>query len=364
MRVGILGTGFGATVHLPALQSLPGVEVTALWGRDQARTQAIAQAAGVPHSFGGEEWAALFPWVDVVAVTTPPFLHFPQTRAALAAGKPVLLEKPLTLNLPEAQQLQALAIAHQCPVAVNFEFRWVPAWRYFRALLTSGMLGPLRYLTVDWLVQGRADGKRPWNWYAQKDLGGGILGAVGSHAFDYLHWLVGPATAVLGDLRTVIPYRPDGNGQLQPVDSDDVANVLLQGPGPLSTSLRLSAATWRGRGHWLTVYGEQGTLMVGSPNLQDYVRGFTVQHARPGEEFRMMPIPNTYELPDGFADGRIAPVRALWQHFLGAIAAGTPMVPGLAEGLYSQQIMDAVHLSHQQRSWVNLASADVSAAPR
>ncbi|NJK59307.1 MAG: Gfo/Idh/MocA family oxidoreductase [Oscillatoriales cyanobacterium SM2_1_8] len=76
MRVGILGTGFGAAVHLPALQSLPGVEVTALWGRDRERTQAIAQGAGVPHSFGGEAWAELLPLVDVVAVTTPPFCIF------------------------------------------------------------------------------------------------------------------------------------------------------------------------------------------------------------------------------------------------------------------------------------------------
>ncbi|NJK59308.1 MAG: Gfo/Idh/MocA family oxidoreductase [Oscillatoriales cyanobacterium SM2_1_8] len=279
-------------------------------------------------------------------------MHFPQAAQALAAGKPVLLEKPLTLNLQEAQQLHALAIAQKCPVAVNFEFRMVPAWRHFQELLVSGMVGPLRYLTVDWLVQGRADAQRSWNWYAQKDLGGGILGAVGSHAFDYLQWLVGPATAVLGELSTVVPYRPDGSGQMQPVDSDDIANVLLKGPGNLTASLRLSAATWRGRGHWLTVYGEQGTLMVGSPNLQDYVRGFTVQHARPGEEFRMVPVPSTYDIPDGFADGRIAPVRALWQHFLGAIANDMPMVPGLAEGLYSQQIMAAVHLSHQQRAWV------------
>jgi len=352
MRVGILGTGFGAKVHLPALQSLPEAEVTALWGRDRDRTRAIAQAAGIPHVFGGEDWPAMWPTVDVVAVTTPPFLHFPQARGALAAGKPVLLEKPITLNTAEARQLPA--IAQGCPVAVNFEFRWVPAWRYFAELLSAGTVGKLRYITVDWLVQGRADGQRRWDWYAQKALGGGILGAVGSHAFDYLHWLVGPATAVLGDLSTVIPARPDASGRLQRVDSDDVANVLLQGPGDLTISLRLSAATWRGRGHWLTVYGENGTLLLGSPNLDDYVRGFTVQHARPGEEFRILPVPSTCELLDGFADGRIAPVRALWQCFLAAIAEGTPMVPGLAEGLYSQRLMDAVHLSHQQRTWVNV----------
>ncbi|MGQ9866831.1 MAG: Gfo/Idh/MocA family protein [Pseudanabaenaceae cyanobacterium] len=354
MRVGILGTGFGAAVHLPALQSLPGVEVTALWGRHRDRTQAIAQGAGVPHAFWGETWHELFPLVDVVAVTTPPFLHFPQAQAALVTGKPVLLEKPITLHTDQGQQLQELAIAQGCPVAVNFEFRWVPAWRYFAELLRSGMLGQLRYITVDWLVQGRADAQRPWNWYAQKELGGGILGAVGSHAFDYLHWLVGPATAVLGDLRTVISHRFDASGQRQRVDSDDVANVLWQGPGDLTINLRLSAVTWRGRGHWLTVYGENGALMLGSPNLKDYVRGFTVQHARPGEEFRILPVPSTYELPDGFADGRVAPVRALWQTFLQAIATGTPMVPGLAEGLYSQQIIDAVQRSHQQRAWVKV----------
>ncbi|HAN47200.1 MAG TPA: oxidoreductase [Cyanobacteria bacterium UBA8156] len=354
MRVGILGTGFGRAVHLPALQSLPGVAVTALWGRDRDRTQAIAQEAGIPHAFWGEDWAELYSAVDIVAVTTPPFLHFPQAQGALTAGKPVLLEKPITLNTQQARQLQELAIAQRCPVAVNFEFRLVPAWRSFAELLTSGMLGQLRYVTVDWLVQGRADRQRPWNWYAQRDLGGGVLGAVGSHAFDYLHWLVGPATAVLGDLSTVIPHRPDGSGQLQPVDSDDVANVWLKGPGDLTTSLRLSAATWRGRGHWLTVYGENGTLMVGSPNLNDYVRGFTVQQARPGEELRMVPVPSAYDLPDGFADGRIAPVRILWQRFLAAIAAGAPMVPGLREGLYSQHLMDAVHLSHHQRTWVDV----------
>lgn len=355
LGVAIAGTGFGQKIHLPAFQIHHRTEPVAIYHRDLARAQAIAANHGVPLALDDFDALLARPEVQAVSIATPPFLHFPMARAALAAGKHVLLEKPITLNVQEAQQLQAIAAETGAIVAIDFEFRYVPAWQRFAELLAEGMVGQRRLIKIDWMAASRADASRPWNWYAQQEQGGGALGAIGSHTFDYIHWLFGPVQRLSAKLTTSVKERPDPmDGRLRPVTSDDICNLVLELTDGTPVQVCLSSTTYNGRGHWVEVYGDRGTAVLGSDNQADYVHGFQIFTAVGSAPLAAEPIPERLAFPKTYDDGRLAPFLRVVDAWVQGIEAGRAIAPSLIEGIASQHLMDLTHLSNEQGAWVEV----------
>jgi predicted dehydrogenase len=354
--VAIVGTGFGQKVHIPAFQAHHRTKVVAVYHRDLAKAEAIAQAHAIPHACQTLEEIVALPEVQGVSISTPPFLHYPMAKTVLQAGKHLLLEKPTTLNVQEAQELQQLATNQGLSTTMNFEFRCIPAWMRLAELLAEGYVGQKRLVKIDWLVPSRADASRPWNWYAQKSQGGGALGAIGSHAFDYLDWLFGPAKGICAQLSVSVPMRPDplAGGQLKPVDADDTCLIMVELTDGTPVQLSLSAATYQGRGHWLEVYGDRGTLVLGSSNQKDYVHGFQLWGSQQGEPLAELDIPEHLAFPRTWEDGRIAPFVRIVDRWVQGIEQGIPVAPSLREGVYSQLLMDLAHQSDQTGTWVRI----------
>jgi predicted dehydrogenase len=212
-------------------------------------------------------------------------------------------------------------------------------------LLQQGVLGEPWLVKLDWLMGSRADARRPWTWYASRAQGGGVLGALGTHAFDMLHWLVGPSLGLSAQLSTAVGERPDPvNGQPLAVDAEDIALVQLQlqtrQGKPVPAQLNLASVTRAGRGFWLELYGSEATLVLGSDNQSDYVHGFGLWMARAGEPLRPVTADPRLAFKRTWGDGRIAPVERLHNWWAEAIAARRPMVPGLLEALSSQRCCD------------------------
>ncbi|MGG6294638.1 Gfo/Idh/MocA family protein [Leptolyngbya sp. AN02str] len=355
LGVAVLGTGFGQKIHIPGLQAHHRTQVVAVQHRDRAKAEAVAQAHKIPHACATIEEVLALPDVQGVSISTPPFLHYQQAKQVLQAGKHVLLEKPTTLSVAEARELQELAIAHNAITALDFEFRFVPAWQRFAELLAEGFVGQQRFIKIDWLVSGRGDASRPWNWYARKDQGGGALGALGSHTFDYVAWLFGPVRRLSGRLSTTITTRPDpATGEPKPVDADDTANVMLELADGTPCQVALSAVTFNGRGHWVEVYGDRGTLVLGSDNQSDYVHGFKLWAAPTGKPLAEVEIPERLQFPKTYPDGRLAPFIRVVDHWLMDIDRGQATAPSLREGIYSQLLMDLTHQSHEAGHWVEV----------
>jgi predicted dehydrogenase len=351
--VAIVGTGFGQKVHIPAFQAHHRTRIVAVYHRDRAKAAAIAQAHNIPHACQTVEEIVSLPAVEGVSISTPPFLHYEMAKTVLEAGKHLLLEKPVTLNAREARDLLDLANTRGVITTVNFEFRCIPTWLRLAELLAEGYAGKPRLVKVDWLVPSRADASRPWNWYARKDQGGGALGAIGSHAFDYIAWLFGPVKQLCARLYVSVPERPDPqSGQLKPVDADDVCMILLELADGTPCQMALSAATYQGRGHWVEVYGDRGTLVLGSSNQKDYVHGFKLWGSQKGEPLTEIDIPERLEFPRTFEDGRIAPFIRIVDRWVQGIEQGKALAPSLQEGLYSQQLMDLTHQSNQIGAWI------------
>jgi predicted dehydrogenase len=352
IQVGIVGTGFGEKVHIPGFQAIPRVKIMGIWGRNSAKAKTLAEQQDIPLVFDTVEAMAQHPDIDAIAISTPPHLHYEQSMTVLHARKALFCEKPLALNRAQAQAMLNLAEANQVVHGVDFEFRAVPHWQYLKRLIERGMIGPIRFVEVAWQVEGRADAKRAWNWYAEKEKGGGALGAIGSHCFDYLEWLLCPISQLSAQLSTSIRERPDLTGTLKPVDSDDTCNLLLEFSDGTPGVISLSTATWRGQGHWLRIYGESGTLVLGSDNLLDYVHGFKLWLAKPGEDLVEQFIPQELQFVHSYPDGRIAPFIGMAERFIHSLETGLPMTPSLKEGLRSQVLIDATDQAHQQKSWV------------
>ncbi|MBD2110490.1 MULTISPECIES: Gfo/Idh/MocA family protein [Cyanophyceae] len=354
IQVAVVGTGFGQKVHIPGLQAHHRTEVVAVYHRDLAKAQAIAAEHGIPHACDSVEAIVALPQVQAVTVATPPFLHYSQAKTVLEAGKHLLLEKPTALSGPEAEAIAELARDRNLVATMDFEFRFVPAWQRLAELLAEGYVGNLRFINITWTVPGRADPSRPWNWYSRQDQGGGALGAFASHSFDYITWLFGPIQRLSARLSTAIPQRPDPSGQLQPVDADDTCSLILDLANGAPCQVAISSVTYAGRGHWVEVYGDGGTLVLGSDNLTDYVHGFRLWGSQGGAALAELTIPDRLQFPTTYSDGRIAPFVRVVNHWVSDIDRGLATEPSIWDGVRSQHLMDLAHQSHRQNAWVEV----------
>jgi predicted dehydrogenase len=356
--VAVVGTGFGQKIHIPGLKAHHRTDVVAVYHRDRNQAQAIAEAQAIPQACTTVEEIVALPTVQAVSLSTPPFLHYEMASTVLKAGKHLLLEKPTTLNVEEARALLALAQQQQAVVVMDFEFRFIPAWQRLAELLAEDYVGQKRLIKIDWLASSRADPQRAWNWYAQKSKGGGVLGAIGSHLFDYMAWLFGPIQGLSAQLSTSIAQRPDAEGQLRPVDADDTCTLLMTLADGTPCQATLSSVTYAGRGHWVEIYGEKGTLVLGNSNQKDYVHGFQLWGSQQGAPLSELAIPERLAFPTVYEDGRLAPFIRVVDHWVNCINQGRhqaqPLAPSLVEGVYSQLLMDCSHRSHEQKQWVRI----------
>ncbi len=354
--IAVIGTGFGRKIHIPGFQHHHRTELVAVYNRDFDKAKALADSHNIPYGYNDLDKILALPEVDAVSVSTPPFLHYEMGKAVLQAGKHLLLEKPMAMNVEQVKELYSMAESKNLVAIADFEFRFVPAWQLLAEYLQQDYVGNTRLIKIDWLVTSRANPERPWNWYSRKDMGGGALGAVASHAFDYISWLFGSVKRLSAHLSCAISQRPDPqeNNILKPVDADDTCLIMLELTDGTPCQLSISSVTYAGRGHWVEVYGDKGTLVLGSDNLKDYVHGFKLFAAPAGETLQEVPIPQRLDFPKVFADGRLAPFVRVVDRFVEAIDQGQSLTPSLKEGIYSQLLMDLTHQSHNKKTWVDV----------
>jgi predicted dehydrogenase len=133
----VVGTGFIGVVHVEALRRI-GVEVTGVVGSSPDRAR---EKPGFPEPYESLEAALGDDRVDVVHLTTPNHLHYPQVKAVLAAGKHVVCEKPLALNSEESGELLQLAEASGLVHCTNYNVRFYPLLHEARERVRRGDIG-------------------------------------------------------------------------------------------------------------------------------------------------------------------------------------------------------------------------------
>jgi len=193
LGIGAIGAGgFGLFALQQFLQS-PGVRLVGIADTFRDAALAMTRRFGVPEPVKMDALLAN-PEVDLVYISTPPFMHYAQARAALLAGKHVICEKPLALAVAEADELVALADAGGLLCIANLMQRYNPLWESVRRLIESRVLGDCLH---GWFENYAADeGLGPKHWFWDRAKSGGIFIEHGVHFFDLFEGWLGPGEVV------------------------------------------------------------------------------------------------------------------------------------------------------------------------
>jgi predicted dehydrogenase len=352
VRIGLIGTGLGARIHLPALAFLPEVEVVSICSRHEDRASLLASEYGIPTHVTEFRAVARDPEVEAVIVASPPHLHHPMTLAALEAGKHVLCEKPMARNLAEARDMVKLVDRVGVTAMVNHQLRFLPVRARIKELIEEDYLGEPHAATVTVHRSSLNDPfDRPFGWLMEQDKAGGMLGATGSHHVDALRWWFGEVKAVAGATTTMVKRRrlPESSTMAK-VDADDNFAILLKfGNGALGT-IHVSATTAFEGDEEVSLSGSRGTLRVRDGRLLG---------ARVGEvSLSELPIPERLEgdLP-AFDHFLTQPTALLLRSWVRAIRFGDPASPSFADGVKVQELLDAVARSSAQGRWIDTSGA-------
>jgi len=342
IRLGIVGCNYGRTVQLPAFRADKRCTVVALAGTDAARTQKLAVEAGIPNAYG--DWRQLVDSNDVDAVTiaTPPSLQPQIARRALERGKPVFVEKPMAADLAGARAMLDAAKRSGRPAMIDFNFCDILVWQRAKAMIDTGEIGALRHVMVTWHVENASTRLRLRNWKTAANDGGGVLGNFICHCFYNLEWFCGP----IGGLSARLSPLLGSDGSLEAMGA-----LSLAFRSGASGSLSMSNAAYLGTGHRMEFYGEDGTLVLENITT-DYMRGFTLRHARRPAE-ALAPVTIDDPLAGQYPDGRIAPVSRMAKRFFDAIENGGDARPNFDDGYRVQQLIAAARDSHERGCWID-----------
>ena len=246
IRWGILGTGSIARQFATGLGALPDAEIKAVGSRKAETADAFADEYQVPKRHGSYEALAADPDVDVIYVATPHPMHKDDTILCLEAGKPVLCEKPFTLNARDTAEVIACAREKKLFLMEAMWTRYLPVMIQVRKWLADGAIGDVQILQVEFGFQAGFDAESR---LFDPKLGGGALMDVGIYT-------VSLASMVFG----CQPARIASMAHLCATGVDDQAAMLFGYEGGafalLSTSLRTSTV------HEATIIGSKGNIRI------------------------------------------------------------------------------------------------------
>lgn len=185
-NVGIIGYGWVATAHIPAINASPLAQVTAVYSsRKLSSTELSAKHGGSVTAYDDLDEMLADPDINVVSVCSYPYQHTEQVIKAAKAGKHIIIEKPLCLSLKDLRAMEAAIKKSKVKTCVCFECRFSSQFLATRAAIDEGLLGELHYGEVDYY-----HGIGPWygqfRWNTRKDAGGSSLLTAGCHALDAL----------------------------------------------------------------------------------------------------------------------------------------------------------------------------------
>lgn len=367
----LIGTGFMGRAHSSAYRRISEfpqeafkIRLQSIVGLDAERRAAIRTQYGWKSD--SPDWRSAIADQDVglVDIATPTNLHAEIAAAAAAAGKHVLCEKPLAMNVGIAEQMLAAAKGSGVRHAVAFNYRFVPAIQLARQLIHEGRLGDIRHFRGRYLQDWLSMPEAPMSWRLNKQTAGsGTHGDLNSHLVDLAHFLVGPIDSVVGDQQTFVQERQWPSAEIGHVSVDDSTSFLARFRCGATGSFEASRmATGSKNRNQIEIEGSRGALRFDLERLNElqfysaedpsHIRGFRTILVTEAEHPFL-----THWWPPGHGLG--------WEHahvhliaaFLNDIATGAATTPTFEDGVACQRVLDAVERSAEERRWMPTESA-------
>ena len=369
LGIGIIGTGFMGKAHafayraaLAAFPDIPVPRLEMIADVDEAVASKAAHQYGFARS--SADWRALVndPRIDVVSITTPNTLHREMALAAIAAGKHVHCEKPLSPSLADSLAMVDAAEKRGVVTQVGFNYIKNPLLKQARDMIAAGELGEITGFRGIHAEDYMHDPESPYSWRIDPVGGPGVIADLGSHIIGMARFLLGPITQVSADVRTVVKSRPVARGakERKDVRVDDVARILVDfGRGCGGTIEANWVATGRKMQLGFEISGDKGSLVFtqerlnellfyragGDPRSNGYVKIESGPQHPPYGEFC---IAGGHQL--GFNDLKTIEMG----EFLRAIGEGRKATPDFREAYEIQKVVEAAIASSRNRTWVSV----------
>ena len=384
LNIGLIGSGFMGQAHADAYRraamlyrDLPAVpRLYMLADATDALAADAAARFGFEHGTG--DWRRLVedPAVDVVDITSPNAMHHEMALAAIAAGKHVYCEKPLSVTLAEAEEMAEAAARKGVKTMVAFNNIKTPAAMLARQLIERGDIGePMRFR--GWFDQGFFnDPELPFSWRCvRREAGSGALGDLGSHVISVAQYLMGDVESVVAQSQTFFPTRPvpqggsgygakaSGDAPRAAVENEDQIQTLVRfanGAGGTIEASRVAAGKVFGV-YW-EVSGTEGTIIMDGERFNE-LKISRFNDPKPDRGFKTIYAGS--QVPQfsaffgfDFAGGGLGyfDVKVIEVHDLIAGIAGTQdCFPAFDFGLENERIIAAMERSLETRAWEKVA---------
>ncbi len=363
LGIGVIGAHrWAETAHLPGYAAYGRARLVAICDIEAERAHAMAAAFNIPHVYTDHQALLADPEVELVDVCTPTHTHLALSLAAIDAGKHVLSEKPLAERAADAFAAADAATAAGVRTKLGFTFRYSPALRRLRAWIADGTLGEIfhvhgfeqnsQFLDPDFpLRQVSPDAPR------DRLIPSSIVG-YGSHLVDAMRWCAGDFAAVCGSMHNYVPERAvRGYSGRQRIAIDDGTVAIVEfasgAQGLLQTSF---IAVGNYPGVELRVYGSKGAAIARLIAERGVAERLTFASADAVDFIEIPADPATFPpLTDLSTPWPELYYRNLVRHFVDEIVDDAPAECTFHDGAKSQQIVDAIVRSHEERRWIAIS---------
>ena len=363
LGVGVVGAGrWAGLAHLPGWARDERCTIVGICDREPGRAAAAAERYGAAVATDDNRVLLERDDIDVIDVVTRDDAHFEINSAAVAAGKHVLSEKPVAHDYRDVAAVAEQARQKGLKTKVGFTFRYSPAVRYLKDLLRRGDLGtPFIYNAYEqnsqWLSPQSA--LRSQERANDGPIRVASLEGYGAPVIDIGHWFMeSDLTAVVGVLRNFIPERLiAATGKMARTNIDDGDIFIGEFASGAICSVQSSFVTVGNYpGIEVRVYGSEGAAVARL--IEEFGICETLKIARPDDvEFRDVEIPARYYPPGGSPreSWRTLYYANLTANFAGEVLGEIEGNEGnFDDGLWVQEVINAVEISHHERRWVSL----------
>lgn len=377
IKTAIVGTGFMGKVHAENVRRLGYVEIAAVVGSRPERAKSFAESMAIPFATANLKDVLDNKEIEAVHICTPNVDHFPMSLAAIEAGKAVLCEKPMTMDVSEARKLVDAAKAKDAVNCVEYNLRYYPVVQQMRQMIAHGDLGEILIVqgtySQDWLLYDT-----DWNWRLDAKSNGKlrVMGDIGSHWMDMVQHLTGqPITALCADLAVFHKNRKRPKGSVEtfsgkkaaasdyetfPVDTEDFGAVLVHlGDRTRGTFTVSQMSAGRKNRFAFEIFGtkagvawnqeEPDTLWIGHRNDPNQI---IIKDAS-----LFYPEAATFaDLPGGHSEGYDDCHKQVFKRFYAKVADRSAPVdyPTFEDGLRGMILLEKVSASAAKRGWVDV----------
>ena len=328
VRYGILGFGHHAVRRLMrGFAGASDANLMGLWRRDPAKARENAREYAIPHVFETPLELCTSPEIDAVFVVSPDALHLEHVLLAARHGKHVLCEKPLAMNIGEAERMQAAAVHHGVKLGVAQNMRYNRSLTRMREWIAEGTVGKPQLAQAQFAYSAKGS---PRTWiYDPKLALGGPIGDVGIHCVDALRYVLNTDVSAVGTLAHV------------DADSGAVESHAVVGLDFVSGAMGAVTVTTRSSYRSLVeVTCERGVILCENGLTVDHDVDLVVRH---GAEVLIQETVSNADAYSRMLDGFSAWVEG----------RGEYLAPGL-DGLHNQRVLDAAYQSWRDGVRINL----------